>query len=58
MSIKWYLCPCGAEFRAPVAKTLEKGRHLGHPDDDSPDDIIEVCPECGEQFDPIWEIDE
>ncbi len=56
-----YLCPiptCRAVFHSPVPKTNEIGRHLGHPDDDSEDDIIEVCPECGEPFEKEWEIDE
>lgn len=54
-----YLCrKCEADFIAPVAKTLERGRHLGHPDNDSEDDTVEVCPECGEEFDSAWEIDD
>jgi predicted RNA-binding Zn-ribbon protein involved in translation (DUF1610 family) len=24
-----------------------RGRHHGHPDDDSQDDCLDVCPECG-----------
>jgi len=23
------------------------GRHLGHPDSDSPDEYVTICPECG-----------
>ena len=32
-----------------------RGRHLGHPDDDSEDEYITVCPKCGtlESFEKV-----
>ncbi len=37
---------CGYKFRVPFDKPTIKGRHLGHPDDDSEDEYEKVCPAC------------
>ena len=41
---------CGYEG-SPRRKRSLTGRHMGHPDADSPDEHEPVCPECGEARD-------
>jgi hypothetical protein len=50
--------PAGSNDQACLRRTIA-GRHLGHPDADSPDEFVTVCPGCGavEDFREIVDAD-
>ena|GEM_PF-6614210 len=37
---------CGEIFERPAKKIIHNRRMFGHPEHDSPDDYLEICPFC------------
>ena len=54
-----YSCnACFEDFETPAKKKTLEGRHLGHPDEDSEDEFVDICPFCESgDIEDIGEID-